>query len=578
MDAGRFRGDFTGAAATRSLAIGSRFTSQVAASARTQRSVLPKSFGPRAASALVSQKLPPYLKLRASEPVDVVRPDVADLACLGELCQAFAEATGWPLRYVPEPESSEDIDLLWSAPVNPGVGVAPGHLRIDLSGTSAKEDGAKSDWHATERMAGAVAELVNELVAARHALWQREAELAAGVPVTAHVNEEGHLAARLEATLQAGAEAIQCDAAALYLLDEATSQLKLRAAWGMPIEKFIEPARPLANQMADLEALLGHAIALESRADMLGRWKAPEPTSSALCVPVSSPTTPVGTLWFFCQRERPFTDEQTNIAEVVAGKISSDLDRAVLLEQQESQKDLKTQVAAAARVQDSQSPAPPPIAGWNIGGWAEQSSSLGGAFYDWRMIDESSLLVLLGDTCEGGIDAALASASLKAALRIDDDDKFDLAKIAGRANRILWENSSGNWWAGLWLGQIQLLDGLCDYSSFGRPSGLLLRENGWASVIKPSEPLGLDPNMRVEKKQIILAPGEGLVVCNRGIMEACDGRGRPLGETAIAQTLVQNLRQPPEQMIDLVRNWLEREAWEPDRYDRSILAIKRLPG
>src|SRR2546423_664724 len=80
MDAGRFRGDFRGAAATRSLAIGSRFTSPVVSGACTQRSVLPKSFGPRAASALVSQKLPPYLKLRAAEPVDVVRPDVADLA------------------------------------------------------------------------------------------------------------------------------------------------------------------------------------------------------------------------------------------------------------------------------------------------------------------------------------------------------------------------------------------------------------------------------------------------------------------------------------------------------------------
>ena len=69
----------------------------------------------------VNRPIPPNLKLRTGESAAVLRPDVADLACLGELCQAFAEATGWPLRYVNQPEPEEDIDLLWSAPVNPGV-------------------------------------------------------------------------------------------------------------------------------------------------------------------------------------------------------------------------------------------------------------------------------------------------------------------------------------------------------------------------------------------------------------------------------------------------------------------------
>src|SRR5262245_61864467 len=140
-----------------------------------QRSV-PTILGPRAAGAPVSGPSPSHLKIR-SETADVLRPDLADLACLGELCEAFAEATGWPLRYVPEPEPTEAIDLLWSAPVNPGVGESPGHLRIDLSSAGAT-GGARSDWHATQRMAGSVAELVNQLISARLALWKGEAELA----------------------------------------------------------------------------------------------------------------------------------------------------------------------------------------------------------------------------------------------------------------------------------------------------------------------------------------------------------------------------------------------------------------
>jgi phosphoserine phosphatase RsbU/P len=527
----------------------------------------------------VSRPIPSHLQLRSAETDDLLRPDLADMACLGELCQAFAEATGWPLRYVPQPEPSDPIDLLWSAPVNPGVGDSPGHLRIDLCGSSAVYESMRSDWHAAERMVGALSELVNELFAARQALRQREAELATAVPVKPHQDEQRHLADRLEATLRAGAQGIGCQAAALYLLDDATSELKLRAAWGLPLEKFATAARPLAEQMADLEALVGHAVALETRADMVGRWQPPESAAAALCVPVSSPTMPLGTLWFFSQSERPFSDEQTNIAEVVAGKIASDLERTVLIKEKTSGQELQRQVAAARRTQDHQLPVvSPPIPGWSLGGWTEQAEALGGAFYDWRLLDDSSLLMMLGDACDAGLEAALASTALRAALRASETP-LDIDELLRRANRIMWESSAGNWWAGLWLGQLNLADGLCHFGAAGRPSGLLLKPDGWASLVKPSEPLGLNPIVQLEKKKpVILAPGQSLVISNRGVMETSDPSGRPLDEAALSRFLLKDLSAPPQRMIERVRDWLsppDRQFQKPQ--DRSMLVVKRLP-
>jgi hypothetical protein len=175
-----------------------------------------------------------------------------------------------------------------------------------------------------------LSEVVAELSAARHALWQREAELAAGVPVTARGDETPHLAERLQAVLQGGAEAIECHAAALYLLDEATSHLKLRSTWGLSPKKLTDPPRPLAGAVADLEALLGHAVVLTDP-KLAESWNAPESLPAALCVPVASPTIPLGTLWFFARQPREFSDCQTNLAEIIAGRVAADLDRAALL-------------------------------------------------------------------------------------------------------------------------------------------------------------------------------------------------------------------------------------------------------
>ena len=77
--------------------------------------------------------------------------------------------------------------------------------------------------------------------------WQPECHL------VVRREDQKHLAARLEAVLRAGAEAVGGDAIALYLLDEATTELKLRCSWGLPFDRLVAPARPLQGAVADLE-------------------------------------------------------------------------------------------------------------------------------------------------------------------------------------------------------------------------------------------------------------------------------------------------------------------------------------
>src|SRR6185503_3808708 len=180
------------------------------------------------------------------------------------------------------------------------------------------------------RLALAMGNLLGEMNRLKRALWEREAELAAGVPVAKRTDNEPHLAERLESVLQGGTQAVGCQAAGLYLLDEATSELKLRAAWGLPNERLLAPARPLRGSVADLEALVGHAVVLEDTS-LLPHWRCPEDYPAAVCVPVSSPTVPLGTLWIFSERSRDFSPQETNLIEIIAGRLAADLEREMLL-------------------------------------------------------------------------------------------------------------------------------------------------------------------------------------------------------------------------------------------------------
>jgi GAF domain-containing protein len=175
-----------------------------------------------------------------------------------------------------------------------------------------------------------LAGLLQELSACQRALGEREAELAACIPRPL-VREDPHqLAQRLEAVLRGGARAIDCQAAAMYLLDEDTAQLKLRAAWGVPTARLADEPRPLEGATADLEALVGHAVVLEDER-MFDFWLVPESGySAAVCVPVSSPTTILGTLWFYSTTPRSFSERDTELAEIIAGRLAGDLERAAV--------------------------------------------------------------------------------------------------------------------------------------------------------------------------------------------------------------------------------------------------------
>jgi GAF domain-containing protein len=277
----------------------------------------------------VSKQFPRYLRLVAETPLPMARAD-EDSATLERVCEAFSRATGLQLSYVPADAPSQP-NLLWSAPVNTGVRVPPGLIRLSgcLDGASAG-DAAKVNLTEARELAIAVTGIWTELLQTRCALRSREAELAVAVPVIEDRQEGQKLAARLESVLRGGAEAVNCHAAALYLLDDATSELKLRSSWGLPQRRLLQEPRPLHDQLADLEAMLGHAVVLEDPM-MFGLWRVPEDCAACVCVPVSTPTIPLGTMWVFSELPRGFSDQETNLIEIVAGRLAADLEREALL-------------------------------------------------------------------------------------------------------------------------------------------------------------------------------------------------------------------------------------------------------
>jgi serine phosphatase RsbU (regulator of sigma subunit) len=502
----------------------------------------------------VTRKSNTTLTLLAEPRQETLRPDASQSVAVRELCRTFEQTTGWSLIL-------HDADTI-QAP------------RFSLRVSDAVNKPALHRAAATT-LATSLADLIAELDQTRAALWQREAELAAGVPIAVRPEEEEHLAQRLEAVLAGGAQAVGCQAAALYLLDDATSHLKLRACWNLPHHRLLDAPRPLKGSIADLEALVGHAVVIEDTS-LLPHWHVPEDFPAAVCVPVSSPSTPLGTLWYFANEARDFTSHETNLAEIVAGRIASDLERELLLSEGVQAKRVQLQWNAAATWQQQRLPKlPPMVEGWQAAGWTNQAEGVGGDFYDWSMLDDGRLTVAVGDAHGAMLQAGLTAAVAQGALRSHAAYSHEPPALLSRLNQTLWTQSTGDEFASLFYGLVDPLSGCLTYALAGSTSLLLMQGGEPEFLATDTLPLGAQPDTEFNLCRRHLSAGDLLVALSEGVLQARDRGGLRLGEAAIMTLLRRASHLSAADLAQRIRELVESHCPKRQGLDRTVLVLKR---
>jgi serine phosphatase RsbU (regulator of sigma subunit) len=529
----------------------------------------------------VTNKSAPQLRLHIEECSPVPVTVAERFPQLAALCDGFQRATGWQLRFQTSPA---ELGETWSAPVPDGRGESVGRITLQrpvgdsLSPEGSLDSQPRPELAQVRPLALAIAGVLGEMNRLGHAIWQREAELAAGVPVAARHGEEAHLADRLEAVLKGGTEAVGATAAGLYLLDEATSSLKLRAAFGLPQERLLRPARPLRGSVADLEALVGHAVVLEDTA-MLPHWRCPEDFPSAVCVPVSSPSMPLGTLWVFSSEPRDFSPSETNLIEIVAGRVAADLEREMLLAAGTEAKRREKQFDLAEQWQHDRLPSVAPLVdGFELAGWTRQAAGIGGDFYDWTVLPDGCIAAIVGDAQGTLLEAGLNVAALQAAVRAHSVYRHNAASILARVNETLWTGSAGDQFAALSYALIEPGRGIVEFALAGNGAVLLIPGDRSAPrMLSHAAPLlGNDPDAEFPGGRDALHAGDTLVLLSEGASRAAIAVGL-LGAGSLSDsgpsltsTLIGG---SAEQSVSRLRQLLDRSDSAAD--DLTVLVIKR---
>ncbi len=371
---------------------------------------------------------------------------------------------------------------------------------------------------AADALLGSIADLVARLERAENAVREQQASLATDVAVTRNKDEGKEIADRLESILASSCTSIKATAAAIYILDDQTSELKMRACWNLPVDRLLSPARPLRGSLADLEALMGNAVLLEDLA-AVPSWSSPEQFASAIVVPIGTIAMPHGTIWYWTDHSRKYDSAQVEVANLACGRVMNELEQSVLGAEVQQSRTVTRQIDQASLAISSRSPLSMPLhENIELDGWSLQDDLLGGAIHNWEMNPQGQIVAMIGNARHSGPQGALVATALHSITRSQWAMNATPSQIMQLLSDYLMECGEDDWSASASLLQIDPLTGRGCVTNAGGNQILIASHRGFRPIGGTAHALATDPNACFANARFVLQPGETLLAMSENLV------------------------------------------------------------
>ena len=187
----------------------------------------------------------------------------------------------------------------------------------------------------------------------------------------------------------------------------------------------------------------------------------------------------------------------------------------------------------ARRIQQASLPKEvPTLEGWQITPYYQPAREVGGDFYDFHILSEGRLGLVVGDATGKGVPAALVMSTTCGMLQAVSQalDSSSPGEVLERVNETLVARIPPNMFVTCFYGVLDPKSGSFTYANAGHDLPHVRHGDGDAEELRArGMPLGLMPSMTYEEKEIVLGAGEAALFYSDGLVEAHDPKGEMFG-------------------------------------------------
>jgi serine phosphatase RsbU (regulator of sigma subunit)/pSer/pThr/pTyr-binding forkhead associated (FHA) protein len=296
---------------------------------------------------------------------------------------------------------------------------------------------------------------------------------------------------------------------------------------------------------------------------------------SAMCVPLrarrgaggsSGPPEMIGVLYVdSSSRARPFSPRLLHALDSLASEAAQAILNARLYEVSLEKRQLDEEIRIAHGIQQNLLPPSSFQNPWmELKGTSQACYEVGGDFLNYYPFEDTRLGLALGDVSGKGIPAAIFSAMLDGlcyGMGAPSSSTQDLGEVAGKLNRYLVAKSGLQKFVSLFFGVIWD-DGSLGYVNAGHNPPLWIDPSGEVDFLRSGGMvMGMFEDAAYASGEILLQPGDVLVLYSDGITEGRARSGKRFGLERLKRCVVENRKRSAGEIHDAVagalRDFLE---------------------
>jgi sigma-B regulation protein RsbU (phosphoserine phosphatase) len=205
------------------------------------------------------------------------------------------------------------------------------------------------------------------------------------------------------------------------------------------------------------------------------------------------------------------------------------------------------------------------------------AKEVGGDFFDFFMIDNDRLGVVIGDVSGKGIPAAIFMAVSRTLIRATGLKGMSPDVCLQYVNNLLCNESVSSMFVTVFYGIIHTRTGLLEYANAGHNPPYLLGNDGSVRKLEITGDiiLGCFEDHPFTSRSLTLAPGDGVLLYTDGVTEAFNNIEEPYGEARLEALLAGLQSLPVEQIVPRVAGDVVQFAQDyPQSDDITLLAMK----
>lgn len=214
--------------------------------------------------------------------------------------------------------------------------------------------------------------------------------------------------------------------------------------------------------------------------------------------------------------------------------------------------------------------------GTEVYGLMRTAREVGGDFYDYYMLDDTHLVLIIADVAGKGLPAAMFMVQGITTIKNYITSGFTLEEAMQRANESLCYNNDADLFITCWAGVLDICTGNIRVVNAGHCFPIIRKADGETSVaaLRSGLPLAAMSGISYRPKEIVLEKGDTMLLYTDGVTEAHSVRNELFGEDRLLQTVSSRFTDAKELNNAVIRD-VDRFSIGKEQFDDITMVTVR---